>query len=170
MATTDNPEELFDIVDGGDTVTGQATRGECHANPALIHRAVFVLVYDERGRVLWQERSLSKDVNPGFWVTSVSGHVNAGESYEEAAVRETGEELGVDLPVEFLGVFLYRYPTETECSAVFRAVSPGPFNCNRDEISSVEFMTVAEILRREREGRLKLSPAVHRIIDSLSLG
>jgi len=169
MAITDNLEELFDIVDGDDNVIGQATRRECHAEPALIHRAAFVLVFNDRGEILWQERSLSKDVNPGQWVTSVSGHVNAGESYEEAAVRETREELGVDLPVEFLGKFLYRYPTETEYSAVFRTFSSGPFDYNRDEIASVAFMMVADILQREREGRLKISPAAHYIIDSLSL-
>ncbi|MBA7561350.1 putative Nudix hydrolase YfcD [subsurface metagenome] len=169
MVTTDNLEELFDIVDSDDNVVGRATRRECHADPALIHRAVFVLVFNDQGQVLWQERSLSKDVNPGQWVTSVSGHVNAGESYEEAAVRETREDLGVDLPVEFLGTFLYRYPAETEYSAVFRVVSPGPFAYNRDEVSSVAFMTVADILKREEDERLNLSPAAHYIIDSLSL-
>ena len=121
------------------------------------------------GEILWQERSHSKDVNPGQWVTSVSGHVDAGESYEEAAVRETREELGIDLPVEFLETFLYRYLTETEYSSVFKAFSSGPFTRNRDEIASVAFMTVADILRREREGRLRLSPAARSVIDFLSL-
>lgn len=116
-----------------------------------------------------QERSLSKDINPGQGLRSVSGHVNAGETYEDAAVRETREELGVVLPVECMGQFLFRYPTEAEYSAVFRTFSSGPFTRNRDEIASAAFMMVADILKREREGRLKLSPAAHRIIDFLSL-
>ena len=99
----------------------------------------------------------------------MSGHVDAGESYEEAAVRETREELGIDLPVEFLETFLYRYLTETEYSSVFKAFSSGPFTRKRDEIASVAFMTVADILRRERERRLRLSPAARSVIDFLSL-
>ncbi|MDB9822920.1 NUDIX domain-containing protein [Deltaproteobacteria bacterium] len=169
MATTDNLQESFDIVDIDDNVIGQATRKECNSDPRLIHRAVFILIFNDRNQVLWQKRSHTKDVNPGEWVTSVSGHVNAGEDYGETAVREAVEELGIDVSLEFLGKFLYRYPTETEYSAIYRAFSNGPFNYNSEEISAIEFMTVSDILKKENENKLKLSRAVHYIIDSLSL-
>ncbi|MBN1663784.1 MAG: NUDIX domain-containing protein [Deltaproteobacteria bacterium] len=169
MVTTDNLEEIFDIVDACDRVIGQATRGECNTNPALIHRAVFILIYNDRNEVLWQKRSLTKDTAPGQWVTSASGHVNAGDDYEETARREVTEELGIDVPLEFAGKFFYRYRKENEFSAVFRGRSNGPFHFNRDEISAVRFMTVAEILKKDKEKELKLSRAAHNIIDSLSL-
>ncbi|MFH2012852.1 MAG: NUDIX domain-containing protein [Pseudomonadota bacterium] len=169
MVTTDNLQETFDIVDIADNITGKATRKECHSDLDLIHRAVFVLIFNDKNQVLWQKRSHTKDINPGQWVTSVSGHVNAGEDYMKTAVRETREELGIDVPLEFLGKFLYHYPTETEYSAIFKAFSNGPFNYNREEISAIAFMSVTDILKKENENKLKLAKAVHYIIDSLSL-
>jgi isopentenyl-diphosphate delta-isomerase len=87
------PDELFDVVDDDDQVIGQAPRREVHAQ-RLSHRAVHVLVHDAMGRLFLQKRSLGKDTFPGCWDSSCSGHVDAGETYLEAARRELGEELG----------------------------------------------------------------------------
>ena len=87
--------EIFNVVDEHDEVTGQATRGEVHAQ-GLLHRAVHVLVFNKRGDVLLQQRSMLKDAHPGVWDSSVSGHLDAGEAYETAAVRELAEEMGID--------------------------------------------------------------------------
>ena len=109
MNITDNPDEIFDVVDENDNVIGRATRKECNSNPDLIHRAVFILVYNDKDEILWQKRSLTKDAAPGKWVTSVSGHVDAGEDYVDATIREVMEEIGIDVEAEFLGKFLFRY-------------------------------------------------------------
>lgn len=167
--STDDQSEIFDIVNSNDEVIGRATRKECNSNPDLIHRAVFVLIYNNKKQLLWQKRSDTKDTSPGEWVTSVSGHVNKGEGYYETAVREVREELGVNLDVEFLGKFLFNYPNETEYSAVYRAYSNGPFDYNKKEISEITFMNLSEIIEKEKEGILKLAKAVHYIIESLSL-
>ena len=87
--------EIFDVVDEHDEVTGQATRGEVHAQ-GLLHRAVHVLVFNKRGDLLLQQRSMLKDAHPGVWDSSVSGHLDAGEAYETAAVRELAEEMGIE--------------------------------------------------------------------------
>lgn len=86
--------EVFDVVDEQDQVTGQATRAEVHAGK-LLHRAVHVFVLNRRGELLLQRRSLLKDCHPGVWDSSVSGHLDAGESYEAAAIRELEEEMGI---------------------------------------------------------------------------
>src|SRR5512135_642118 len=101
-----NEREMLEIVDSDGNVLGLAERSELHGNPALIHRVVHVLVFDTHGRLLLQKRSLSKDVAPGKWDTSVGGHVNPGEDIESAALREMREELGM-AGVELN--FLYRY-------------------------------------------------------------
>ena len=165
---TDNQNEIFDVVDEDDNVIGRATREECNSNPAIIHRAVFVLVYNDQDQILWQKRSNNKDTEPGKWVTSVSGHVDSGEDYKDAAIRETKEELGIDVDVEFLGKFLYQYRKENEFSSIFRAFSNGPFYYNRDEIAKVKFMTIDELWRKETEGVIELSKAVFYIIESLN--
>ena len=89
------PDEWFDVVDERDAVVGRARRREVHAQ-GLWHRAVHVLVFDAGGRVLLQKRSLAKDLSPGKWDSSCSGHLDAGEDYDAAAGRELREEIGVD--------------------------------------------------------------------------
>ena len=54
----------------------------------LRHRAVHVLVFDEKGAVFLQKRSMGKDSCPGTWDSSCSGHLDAGEDYDAAAVRD----------------------------------------------------------------------------------
>src|SRR3954471_6704889 len=89
-------EEWFDVVNERDEVVGRATRREVHAT-GLWHRAVHVLVFDSAGRVFLQKRSMLKDLSPGLWDSSCSGHLEAGEDYDTAAVRELAEEIGVRL-------------------------------------------------------------------------
>lgn len=86
--------EIFDVVDADDQVTGTATRGEVHAQK-LIHRAVHVFAFNKRGDLLLQKRSSLKDLCPGLWDSSVSGHLDSGEDYPVAAVRELEEEMGI---------------------------------------------------------------------------
>lgn len=86
--------EIFDVVDENDTVTGQATRSEVHAK-GLKHRAVHVFAFDKKGNLLLQQRSRLKDVHPGVWDSSVAGHLDAGETYAHAAIRELDEEMGI---------------------------------------------------------------------------
>ena len=53
--------ELFEIVDENDRVIGTAPRRECHGNPALVHRAAHVLVFNRAGELLLQKRSPHKE-------------------------------------------------------------------------------------------------------------
>ncbi len=89
--------ELFDVVDEQDRVQRQETRAEVHRQ-RLLHRAVHVLVFNPAGEVYLQRRSAQKDTYPLRWTTSCSGHVDAGEDYDTAVVRELTEELGITIP------------------------------------------------------------------------
>ncbi len=86
--------ELFDLVDEFDQVTGQATRAEIHQKNWR-HRAVHIFVFNKRRDLLLQLRSRLKDKHPGVWDSSAAGHLDAGEGYETAAIRELAEELGI---------------------------------------------------------------------------
>ena len=140
------PDEIFDVVDEGDQVIGRATRTEVHQNPALIHRAVHILVFRPDGRLLLQRRSRDKDIDPGLWDTSVGGHVDAGEDYLTAARRELVEELGLEgLPLEPLYDLHYRSEVETEAIRSYRAVWAGPVRPHPVEIAEARDWTRAEI-------------------------
>ena len=94
-------EEIFDIVNDADEVTGTAPRSVAHRQ-GLRHRAIHVLFVTPDGNAILQRRSMSKDTYPGWLTVTVGGHVSSGGSYEATAVTEIFEETGLRLPIESL--------------------------------------------------------------------
>lgn len=89
-----SPDEVFDVVDEHDVVVGRAYRREIHRR-GLLHRAIHIFWLRADGQLCLQRRSYAKDNCPGLLSSSCAGHVDAGEDYLAAAVRELREELGV---------------------------------------------------------------------------
>ena len=147
-------DELFDVVDEHDQVMGQARRDYVHANK-LRHRAVHVLCFDRAGRVFLQRRSMLKDSAPGRWCASCSGHVDAGEDYERAAVRELEEEIGVKgVGPEVLTPWLRleaRRETGMEFVWVYRVAHEGPFQLHPAEIMYGAWFDRKELTKAIRE-------------------
>ena len=141
-------DELFDIVNERDEVIGRAPRSEVHAR-GLLHRAVHVLVFNARGDVFLQKRSMLKDRQPGVWDSSASGHVDSGEDYDACAVREVREELGVTLmqTPERLFKFDASAATDQEFVWVYRAQHEGPFTLPPEEIERGGWFAPAEVTR-----------------------
>ncbi len=129
-------DELFDVVDEQDRVVAQARRADVHAQK-LRHRAVHVLCLDGAGRVFLQRRSMLKDSAPGKWCASCSGHVDSGEDYDTAAVRELAEEIGVKVDGSALERWLRLdacRETGMEFVWVYRVRHEGPFMLHPAEI------------------------------------
>lgn len=146
-------DEVFDVVDQDDCVIGRATRGEVHAK-GLLHRATHVLVFDRSGRVYLQKRSLQKDTAPGCWESSCSGHVDAGEDYLTAAVRELAEEIGVVARAEQLEFRLQLPPSDDtgwEFLSVFTLRHDGPVVPNPAEVERGEWVDPEALSRALRE-------------------
>jgi mevalonate kinase len=155
--TTDNQSELFVVVDNDDNVIGYKTRGQCHTNSFLLHRAVGILIFDKDGKVLLQKRSRTKDTDPGKWTDSTSGHVMKDETYEQTARREVKEELGVDIPVTFHSKFITVMPTETEMDALFTAMYDGPVHPNTEEVETVARVGKEELKEKVEKGEIELT-------------
>lgn len=138
-------DELFDVVDADDHVIGTATRADVHARNHL-HRAIHVFLRNKRGDILLQQRSMEKDVHPGDWDSSVSGHLNAGESYEQAAVREIHEEMGVtcDRLVEVARI-LPSENTGWEHVRLYTGIAIGNLRFPCSEIQAAQWFPVSEI-------------------------
>ncbi|NTU74399.1 NUDIX domain-containing protein [Candidatus Roizmanbacteria bacterium] len=158
MNTTDPQDELFPIVDEEDNVIGSITRREAHRSPHLIHRASAVLIYNQKGEMLIQKRSMTKDTFPGCWAYSVGGHVGYGENYLEVAVRETKEEIGVDAKAdEFrqLGKIRVADPAEQEMMTVYELTIPDetllkPHPQEVAELRHVDKETFEQMLKTEK--------------------
>lgn len=86
--------EKVNVYDAEGRVAGALPRAEAKRS-SLAVGAINVLLVDAGGRVLLQRRPEDRE-NGGLWDKSVGGHVDAGEGFDQAAVRETGEELFSD--------------------------------------------------------------------------
>jgi isopentenyl-diphosphate Delta-isomerase len=153
-------EEIFDVVDERDVPVGRAPRREVHAR-GLLHRAVHVLVFDVRGRIFLQKRSMKKDLCPGLWDSSCSGHLDAGEDYDAAAVRELGEELGWHVsapPARWLRIAACA-ETGQEFTWVYRLHADGPFALHPEEIERGDWFAPAEVTRALAERPEDYCPA-----------
>jgi 8-oxo-dGTP pyrophosphatase MutT (NUDIX family) len=82
------------VFDAAGRAAGALPRDEAKRS-GLALGAVNVLLVNARGELLLQRRPPDKE-NGGRWDKSVGGHVDAGESFDQAAVREAGEELFSD--------------------------------------------------------------------------
>ncbi|GAA0910475.1 NUDIX hydrolase [Streptomyces thermoalcalitolerans] len=146
-------EEILDIVDDHDRVIGQSPRGEAYARK-LRHRCVFVQVRDAEGRLFVHRRTPAKLVFPSLYDMFVGGVVGAGETYDDAALREAEEELGVTgLPrPEYLFKFLYDDGAgHTWWSAVYQVRCDLPVRPQAEEVAWYGFLSEDEVERRLRE-------------------
>ena len=138
-AAQDSQGEIFDVVDTEDCVISTASRGQVHAE-GLRHRAIHILVFNEKGEVFLQKRSPWKDKHPGKWDSSAAGHLDSGETYEAAARRELSEELGLApaavaaVPLEELGRLLATAETGWEFICLYGVKCEGPFVWPAEEI------------------------------------
>lgn len=99
--------EFFDILnENGEYTNNVASRDECHKK-GLWHKAVVVfIISNDNKRVLLQQRSANKKLWPNLWDITAGGHVLSGELGYQSVIRETKEEIGIDLSkndLEFIG-------------------------------------------------------------------
>ncbi len=155
------PDEIFDVVDAEDRVIRQATRKEVHAEQ-LWHRATHVLVFNAAGKVFLQKRSMSKDSSPGRWDSSCSGHLDTGEDYRTAAVRELFEEIGISAKPDELQHRLRLSPsvdTGWEFVFIFTLLSDATPIVNPAEIEQGAWFEPSEVTRAVAERPQDFTPS-----------
>jgi isopentenyldiphosphate isomerase len=145
-------EEIFDVVDERDEVIGKKSRNEVH-RLGLMHRATHVLVFNKRGQVFLQKRSMKKDRQPGLWDSSASGHVDSGEDYDACVVRELREEIGLEVSQAPRRLFKLAASPETDQEHVwvYRCEAEGPFHLHPDEIECGSWFEPPEVTRWMKE-------------------
>lgn len=100
-------EEYIDVLDekkrGGGTGK-TALKSEAH-RLGLWHKSNHIWILNSKKELLLQHRSKQKESHGDYWDISAAGHMSAGETSIESALRETEEELGVNLNKEDLNLF-----------------------------------------------------------------
>lgn len=152
----DNMSEMFPIVDEEGNILDAATRGKCHDGSKLLHPVVHLHLFNSHGELYLQKRPEWKDIQPGKWDTSVGGHVDLGESVEQALQREVREELGV---TEFMPISIAHYVFESdrerELVFVYKTVFDGDVSPTA-ELDGGRFWTLREI--KENIGKGVFTP------------
>ena len=107
-------DELIDIVTQEGKPTGKSALKSIIHKKGYYHNTAHIWFYTADGEILLSQRSAKKTICPLLWDVSVAGHIDAGETIKQGAIRETIEEIGLSIyesDLNKIGVF--------ECSQTY---------------------------------------------------
>jgi isopentenyl-diphosphate delta-isomerase len=137
--------EYLDVVNDKNEVIGRAERVEINQKK-LPHRIVHILVFNSKGKIVLHKRTPWNKFCPNCWTTSAGGYVQAGETYEQAGLREYKEELGVTSQIELAYEDIYEDNQGLKkFLQTFKTVYNGPFNPDQEKVSEIRFLNLNEI-------------------------
>jgi isopentenyl-diphosphate delta-isomerase len=137
------------LVDERDNEIGSMDKMEAHVKGAL-HRAFSVLLFNSKGEILLQKRSLHKYHSAGLWTNTCCSHPGPTETMEAAVRRRLREEMGIDLQPEYLFKFLYRVElpnnlVEHELDHVYIGLFNGEPMINIEEVENWKYVSIAAV-------------------------
>ncbi|GGK06790.1 NUDIX hydrolase [Parabacteroides faecis] len=139
-------EEWFPLVNEEGETIGKATRRECHSGSKQLHPVIHLHIFNEVGELYLQKRSMNKDIQPGKWDTAVGGHIDYGETVEEALRREVREELGItEFTPQFMTRYIFESTIEKELVNTFRTVYNGEIQPDTEELDGGRFWLMEDI-------------------------
>ena len=142
----DNKDEQFPIVDEQGNILGSVTRGHAHDGSKILHPVVHLHLFNSKGQLYLQHRPSWKDIQPDKWDTACGGHVDLGESVQQALRREVREELGVtDFQPVVMDNYVFEGKRERELVYVHRCVYDGEVHPSEDELEEGRFWNIQDI-------------------------
>jgi isopentenyldiphosphate isomerase len=142
-------DELLDLVNEKDEIIGSVWKSEAHKNPKLIHREVGIVIFNDKGETLLQQRSMHKKVNPGEWKVAAAGHIGSGENPTDAIEREVREELGIEIsPIFFEKSVITSIGQESHLTYIYYALVTDHPNIvfAEKEVMSTEWVKLTQLV------------------------
>lgn len=157
MNHTIEHDELLDLVNDQDEVIGVIGRKQAYAEDKLASlRAIWFFIKNEDGLFWIPRRHDQKKQSPNALDGSTVGHVSAGESYEQAMIREVAEELNFDvagLPYRKVGKLT---PATGSISFIeifeLQVHNNILINYNKDDFSGYYWLSAQEIVAKFHQG------------------
>jgi isopentenyldiphosphate isomerase len=139
-------DEIITIVDADNNIVGSATRREMRAR-GLPHRATYILVFNSKGELFVQKRTMSKDIYPGYYDVATGGVVLVDESYDLSAERELAEELGArNTPLTPHFDFKHEDDNNIVWGRFYTCTYDGEIILQEEEVESGSFHTIDKVL------------------------
>lgn len=155
--------ELIPIVNEKNEIIGEKDRKVVHEK-GLFHRAVLVIIFNSKGKILLQKRSAKKKICPLKLDLSVAEHLKTGESYIEAAVRGLREELGIEVSKSDLKKLreahlqMNEYENgkikDYEFVELYLLIYDGEIKIDKNEDEEAKFFTKEEVEKLYKEDKL----------------
>lgn len=144
-------EQPVILVNEADEPVGLMEKMEAHRK-GLLHRAFSVFLFDNKGRMLLQQRALQKYHGGGLWTNACCSHPYPEEPVAVAAQRRLQEELGFQAPLQKIFHFTYRAEVENhliehEYDHVFAGTYEGVIHPNKDEVMDYTYLELWEVKR-----------------------
>src|SRR3989344_9523048 len=162
-------DELLDLVDEKDNVIGQKHRSEIYAKGLSNFRVINAFVVNKKGKLWIPRRSATKRIFPLHLDFSVGGHVESGETYEQALNREVREEINLNLETMNYRQIGYLTPHEHNVSAmmkVYEIKSDGPIDYNKQDFIEFFWLSTKELVARIKKGE-KVKEDLPKVLDIL---
>ena len=142
-------EPLVIHVDENDSVLGYVPKLQAHQE-GLLHRAVSILLFNEKGEWLLQKRADHKYHSGGLWSNTCCSHPYPEEEVQTAAERRLFEEMGISCSLKKMYSFIYRAEldndlTEHEIDHLFFGKYEGAPILNPEEVSDWKFITLKDL-------------------------
>ncbi len=163
-------QEMVILVDEHDNEIGLMEKQEAHVK-ALLHRAFSVMVFNDKGEMLLQQRALSKYHSGGLWTNTCCSHPRQGETTEQAAHRRLQEEMGFDCELKLHQTFIYKAPfdnglTEHELDHVFIGTYNQDPQINPEEVNDFHWISLSELDQQLRNQPEKFTVWFKMIMDN----
>lgn len=153
--TTHTIDEFLDLVDGNDHVVGKKKRSEVYTENLSNFRVVNAFVINRNGEIWIPRRTSDKRIFPLCLDMSMGGHVESGESYEDAFRRELKEELDYNIEEIDYRLLGHLTPREHGVSAfmnVYEIKSEQTPNYNKKDFVEYFWLTPKMLFERITQG------------------
>ncbi len=147
-------EERVILVDERDRPLGTMPKMEAHRK-GVLHRAFSVFIFDDKGRLLLQQRAADKYHSPRLWTNTVCSHQREGETSLEAGMRRLQEEMGFRVPLQEIFSFIYKAEFENgliehELDHVLIGKYSGEPAINPSEVMNHRWVYLSELMEEIR--------------------
>ena len=142
-------EEIFDVYTRDGEYIGTRTRSFCHSESSgVYHKPVWIWIINDNKEVLVQKRAACKKLYPNTWDMPSAGHVLAGETSLEGAIRETYEELGIQTKeddYEFICEYIVDSSYEiAQVYLLYLNLKVEEFKLQPEEVAEVKWLSFEE--------------------------